>query len=116
VDGCFAFGFDQDDADTIARTWDFIQESELSEVQVTLLTPFPGTALAARLRSEGRLLADRYWDRCTLFDLTFEPRNFTVSGLQDRFRDMVELLYAPGPSRRRASERAAIHRKRGARA
>ena len=52
---------------------DFVRQSGLLEVQVTVQTPFPGTPLYRRLQREGRLLAERFWDRCTLFDVFEGP-------------------------------------------
>jgi radical SAM superfamily enzyme YgiQ (UPF0313 family) len=51
-------------------------------VQITVPTPFPGTPLYHRLRREGRLLQERFWDRCTLFDVNFRPKNMTVDELE----------------------------------
>lgn len=112
VNGCFVFGFDADTPDTMVRTWEFIQEIELSEVQLTLLTPFPGTALQASLRSQGRLLKETYWDQCTLFDVTFEPRGFTATELEDRFLRLVETVYSSEATQWRKNKRTSIYRRR----
>jgi radical SAM superfamily enzyme YgiQ (UPF0313 family) len=53
------------------------------EAQITILTPFPGTRLYQRLKREGRLLKEIFWDRCTLFDINFVPKNMTVEQLED---------------------------------
>ncbi|HEX8475525.1 MAG TPA: radical SAM protein [Pyrinomonadaceae bacterium] len=81
VNGCFIVGNDGDDKGVFEALRDFIEKSELLEAQVTILTPFPGTHLLRRLQSEGRLLYERFWDKCTLFDLVFEPRNMTPDEL-----------------------------------
>ncbi len=52
-------------------------------MQVTILTPFPGTRLYQRFLDEGRLLYPGAWDRCTLFDLNFRPRHMTVDQLEE---------------------------------
>lgn len=88
VNGCFAFGFDSDTSDTFDDTRKFIEESGLSEVQLTLLTPFPGTELFHQMQKSGRLLKETFWDECTLFDLVFEPKNFSVSELETEFRSI----------------------------
>ncbi|MDF1699504.1 MAG: DUF4070 domain-containing protein, partial [Saprospiraceae bacterium] len=82
-------------------TEQFIVESKLSEVQITLLTPFPGTALYAQLKREGRLLTDNYWDKCTLFDVNFIPHNFSVSELETEFEQLMKTVY----SKERVAER-----------
>jgi radical SAM superfamily enzyme YgiQ (UPF0313 family) len=105
VNGCFIFGFDQDDPGVFDRTKEFIHESGLSEVQITILTPFPGTQLYERLKSQGRLLRPVFWDACTLFDVTFQPKRMNVSELEDRFRRLMLELYNPEESARRKAIR-----------
>ena len=72
---------------------DFVRQSGLLEVQVTVQTPFPNTPLYHRLRREGRLLDDRYWDRCTLFDVTYQPKHMSVAELQSGLRWLFGELY-----------------------
>jgi len=82
VNGCFIVGLDGDTPDIFEEIGDFIQESRLLEAQVTVLTPYPGTLLYKRLKSEGRLLKDEYWDRCTMFDINFRPKNMSIEELE----------------------------------
>lgn len=82
VNGCFIVGLDGDTPDIFEEIRDFIQESRLLEAQVTVLTPYPGTRLYKRLKSEGRLLKDDYWDRCTMFDINFRPKNMSIEELE----------------------------------
>ncbi len=93
VNGCFIVGNDGDDKGVFERLRDFIEKSELIEAQVTILTPFPGTQLLARLQREGRLLSDRIWDKCTLFDLTFEPRQMTPDELIEGHSWLMSQIY-----------------------
>ncbi|MBI1780372.1 MAG: DUF4070 domain-containing protein [Sphingobacteriales bacterium] len=71
-----------------------MKESNLSEVQITLLTPFPNTALYNQLKQENRLLTENYWDKCTLFDVNFIPKNFTVTELESNFQQLMQNIYA----------------------
>ena len=93
VNGCFVLGFDGDDAGVFERTREFVREIGLAEVQITVLTPFPGTALHEQLEREGRLLSPVYWDRCTLFDVTFRPAGMGVDELEGGFRSLMVDLY-----------------------
>ncbi|MFQ5972202.1 MAG: radical SAM protein, partial [Alphaproteobacteria bacterium] len=86
VNGCFILGLDSDTPDTFLRVKEFIDRSRLLEVQITVLTPFPGTPLYRRLQREGRLLEERFWDRCTLFDVNYRPKNMTVEELEAGLR------------------------------
>lgn len=112
VNGCFIFGFDADTPATFEQTEAFIEESGLSEVQLTVLTPFPGTALSRQLAAEGRLLKERYWSECTLFDVVYEPRGFSVAGLETSFREMIGRVYSEENSAKRLQKRRAIYRQR----
>ncbi|OMP32850.1 B12-binding domain-containing radical SAM protein [Mangrovimonas sp. DI 80] len=94
VNGCFILGFDTDTKDTFKETEQFIIDSNLSEVQITLLTPFPGTELYNQLKSQNRLLKDNYWDKCTLFDVNFIPKNFTVQELETEFEKLMKRIYS----------------------
>jgi radical SAM superfamily enzyme YgiQ (UPF0313 family) len=102
VNGCFVFGFDADEPGCFARTREFVEASALCDVQITLLTPFPGTALHRQLHAEGRLLREVYWDDCTLFDLTFIPK-CGADVLLDGFRQLMVDLYSPEATARRRS-------------
>lgn len=72
----------------------FVRGSGLYEVQVTFLTAFPGTPLYRRLKSEGRILRDRAWDLCTLFDTNITPRDMSVAELQSGYLKLVKALYS----------------------
>lgn len=93
VNGCFVLGFDTDTKETFEQTLNYIKESNLSDVQITILTPFPRTDLYLQLESQGRLLTN-YWDKCTLFDVTFIPKNFTVTELENEFQNLMTNVYA----------------------
>lgn len=92
VNGCFILGFDTDTKETFIETEKFIKESKLSDVQITLLTPFPNTDLYHQLKKEGRLLPEN-WDKCTLFDVMFVPKNFTVEELEHEFQKLMTNIY-----------------------
>lgn len=94
VNGCFILGFDTDTKETFKETEEFIKASNLSEVQITLLTPFPKTDLYNQLKSENRLISENYWEKCTLFDVTFVPKNFTVEELEDEFLSLMTSIYS----------------------
>ena len=69
----------------------------------------------SRLKSEGRLLRERYWDRCTLFDVNFVPRGMTVDDLEQGLEYLMGALYSPEETRRRKLEFVARARGRAVR-
>lgn len=101
VNGCFIVGLDNDTPDIFQQIERFVKDSGLMEVQITVLTPFPGTALYHRLRAEGRLLRERYWERCTLFDVNFVPKKMTVEELEQGLEYLMGSLYTAEEVRRR---------------
>jgi len=102
VNGCFVLGLDGQGPGIFDAIRAFVRDADLFDVQITLLTPFPGTPLHARLKAEGRLLADGDWTRCTLFDLTFQPRGMTAGELAAGFRSLgVDIYSAEWTERRR---------------
>jgi radical SAM superfamily enzyme YgiQ (UPF0313 family) len=111
VIGCFIVGCDGETNASLDRLAEFIESSVLADVQLTLQTPFPGTALRRRLAQEGRLLPDRGWSHCTLFDLTYQPDAMTVSELESGFRTLVRRVYSPAESARRQTIRKRIWQK-----
>jgi radical SAM superfamily enzyme YgiQ (UPF0313 family) len=94
VNGCFILGLDGDTPAVFDEVFNFVKESGLYEVQITFLTAFPGTPLYERLRREGRLLKERAWELCTLFDINVRPKNMTVSELQTGFLRLAQQLYS----------------------
>ena len=94
VNGCFVIGLDGHTSDIFDQVFAYVKEVELYEVQVTLLTPFPGTPLYARLERENRLLDARNWKKCTLFDINFKPANMSVRELHDGFKKLAVELYS----------------------
>jgi len=94
VNGCFVIGLDGHTPLIFDRVFDFVCDSGLYEVQITILTPFPGTPLYARLLKEGRLLEPQAWDRCTLFDLNYVPAGMTSEELVEGFKQLGVRLYS----------------------
>src|SRR5437667_3166070 len=94
VNGCFILGLDGDTPEVFDDVLNFVRESGLYEVQVTFLTAFPGTPLYQRLKQEGRIIRDRAWELCTLFDINITPRNMSIAELQSGFLRLVKQLYS----------------------
>jgi radical SAM superfamily enzyme YgiQ (UPF0313 family) len=94
VNGCFILGLDGHDESIFDAVYDFARRTELFDVQITVLTPFPGTPLYKRLEGKGRLLEPAAWQRCTLFDVNFQPRGMTPQALASGLRELGVRLYS----------------------
>ena len=94
VNGCFIVGLDGHDTSIFDKIFEFVMDSELYEVQVTVPTPFPVTPLYQRLEKAGRILEPGHWERCTLFDINYVPARMTVEEMRQGFHNLVERLYS----------------------
>jgi radical SAM superfamily enzyme YgiQ (UPF0313 family) len=103
VNGCFVLGLDRQTPVIFQEVLDFAERVPLYDVQITVLTPFPGTPLYDRLQQEGRIIEPGRWDLCTLFDINFVPKNMTADELRDGIYWLAERLY---------SEEALLRRRR----
>lgn len=95
VNGCFVLGLDGDSPRVFDDVYEFAQRVGLFDVQITVLTPFPGTPLYDRLLGDGRILRPGAWEMCTLFDVNFAPRHMTPEALQRGLVDLARRLYDP---------------------
>ncbi|KAA0209762.1 radical SAM protein [bacterium] len=109
VNACFIAGMDGETPQTLEELADFILACPAADVQVTLQTPFPGTALRRRLLREGRLLPCA-WSAYTLFDVTFVPERMTVAELERGFEALVRAVYSAQAQQARATIRREVSR------
>jgi radical SAM superfamily enzyme YgiQ (UPF0313 family) len=80
----FILGYDDDHGDTLEHTLAFAEKHKFYIVAFNHLTPFPGTPLYERLRSEGRLLYERWWlDPAYRYGMVpFAPRGMTAEDVE----------------------------------
>lgn len=94
VNGCFVLGLDSHTPASFERIWEFIQRSGLYEIQLTVLTPFPGTPLYDRLAREHRLVEPTAWEKRTLFDIVYRPAQMSVEELRAGLVSLAQKVYS----------------------
>jgi radical SAM superfamily enzyme YgiQ (UPF0313 family) len=117
VNGCFVLGLDGDGPEVFDAVEAFVRDSGQFDVQITVMTPFPGTPLYERLQREGRLLEEGAWERCSLFDVNFRPRKMSAEELQRGLIGLARRLYTDeerSARRDRFWEQRRLHRRRSA--
>ncbi len=82
IQGCFVFGFDNDDDSVFERTAEFVDRTKIDLPRYAIATPFPGTGLFRRLKAQGRLLHQR-WDLYDVEHVVFQPRRMSPERLQE---------------------------------
>jgi radical SAM superfamily enzyme YgiQ (UPF0313 family) len=108
VIACFIVGCDGETRASLDRLARFILDQPFADVQLTLQTPFPGTALHRRLARAGRLLPERGWSHYTLFDVTYQPDLLSVAELETGFRHLVQSVFSKEASAARSAVRRGV--------
>ncbi len=101
VNTCFILGLDGHTTAVFEEVRRFAEEVAPFDVQITLLTPFPGTPLYERLSREGRLLEPGAWHLCTLFDVNYRPTDMTPQDLREGIYWLGDRLYSEEATRNR---------------
>lgn len=94
VVGLFVTGFDHDTPETYRALWEFLRESELDGVSITILTPFPETPFRRQVVEEGRLL-DVPWSYYDTAHITYRPKLMSVAEMQRCYDWLVRKVYSP---------------------
>jgi len=94
--GAFIFGMDDDTPDKLHRRAEYMVKSGVDVMQMTFLTPLPGTRLFERLRDEGRLLYDdfpRDWEHYDMGEATHRPQGMTPEALTQVMAESGQRMY-----------------------
>ncbi len=97
VHGMFIMGFDSDTAESLKATTDFACESGTFTSQFMVLTPFPGTPLFEKVKSEGRITTYD-WSQYDALHAVIDPMKIDPWDLQRLHLEAYDRYY----SRRRA--------------
>ncbi len=85
----FVFGYDNDDENTVEQALEFSKKHNFYTAAFNHLLPFPNTRLYDRLKSENRLIYDKWWlaDGYNYGELSFVPKKISPEGLSRACRD-----------------------------
>ena len=92
VNGSFVFGMDGDDPSVFDRTVDWAITNGIETATFHILTPYPGTALHARMQREGRILHDD-WNRYDTRHVVYRPARLTSDELEAGYWHAYESFY-----------------------
>jgi radical SAM superfamily enzyme YgiQ (UPF0313 family) len=93
IDGSFVFGFDNDDESVFDRTLEFVLRAKVEAPYFSVLTPYPGTRLHARLASERRILSED-WSLYDTSHVVIQPRQLTADQLQQGYFRVFREAYS----------------------
>ena len=89
--GGFIIGSDQDTPETVGETALAAVKLGVDIIQITNLTPLPGTKMYNRYQLEGRLFATNYpedWERYTFVETVYHPKNMTARELDEAIYEL----------------------------
>lgn len=95
VNASFVFGMDDDDETVFDRTVDWAIRQGVETATFHILTPYPGTALHARMERAGRITS-RDWDRYDTRHAVFQPAQMTAGGLETGYWRAYRKFYRWG--------------------
>ncbi len=81
VHGMFVLGSDNDSAGTVWETFKFAIKQEIDTIQMSVLTPFPGTRVHDELQAEKRIFS-RDWSLYDGQHVVFNPKLLSARQLQ----------------------------------
>jgi radical SAM superfamily enzyme YgiQ (UPF0313 family) len=105
--GAFIFGMDGDTPEKLHRRADFMINSSVDVMQITAMTPLPGTKLFNRLQQEGRLLFTDFpkdWVHYDLTELVHQPPHMERLELRKAIYDCVERVYDSAVLKQKAKQ------------
>jgi radical SAM superfamily enzyme YgiQ (UPF0313 family) len=94
--GAFVFGMDSDTPEKLLHRADYMVESDVDVMQMTAMTPLPGTRLFTELEREGRLLYQDFpqdWDRYNLTEVVMQPKLMAVDEMTQVMRECLARVY-----------------------
>lgn len=94
--GAFIYGMDGDTPETLRHRTDYILNSGIDVMQITHLTPLPGTKLFNKLKDEGRLLYTNFPSDRVHYDMTevtYKPLSMSREELTKAMHESSCRLY-----------------------
>ncbi|MBR5090964.1 MAG: B12-binding domain-containing radical SAM protein [Ruminiclostridium sp.] len=94
----FVFGYDNDDESTVEQALAFSEKHKFYTAAFNHLLPFPNTRLYDRLKSENRLIYDKWWlaDGYNYGELSFVPKRISPERLSEVCRNARKSFSSAG--------------------
>ena len=92
VNASFVFGMDDDDETVFERTVEWAIQQGVETATFHILTPYPGTALHARIQAEGRITSTD-WDLYDTRHAVFRPARMSEAALEAGYQRAYRDFY-----------------------
>jgi radical SAM superfamily enzyme YgiQ (UPF0313 family) len=95
--GLFMIGYPEETEETLGQTLDFIRRSRLDEMNLSFLTPYPGTEIYQEARGSKDFVED--WERMNALHCLLPPRALSCPQLEKAYGKIIRRFYLrPGPT------------------
>jgi radical SAM superfamily enzyme YgiQ (UPF0313 family) len=91
VRGYFIMGFPEEDSETISETIRYVKTLELTDFQLTFLTPFPGSAIYETAKVKGNF--DDDWKKMSYMHCVYTPPGMTKQELENYIKKARSSFY-----------------------
>jgi radical SAM superfamily enzyme YgiQ (UPF0313 family) len=91
----FIAGFDHDDEKTIVSMADQLMEIGIDVPFLSIMTPFRGTPIYTKLKTEGRILEERNWNFYNGYNVAFQPKKIDEAQLLQAHRALWKKSFSP---------------------
>jgi radical SAM superfamily enzyme YgiQ (UPF0313 family) len=95
INGSFVFGMDEDDETVFERTVEWAISRGIETTTFHILTPYPGTALHARLAAQRRIVTNN-WDLYDTRHAVYRPAKMSPETLEAGYRQAYRDFYRWG--------------------
>jgi anaerobic magnesium-protoporphyrin IX monomethyl ester cyclase len=96
--GLFMVGYPQETEETLDQTLSFIRRAPLDEINLSFLTPYPGTEIYRQIRGSPEF--DEDWGRMNALHCLFKPRALSRERLEKAYGRIIRRFYLrPGITR-----------------
>jgi radical SAM superfamily enzyme YgiQ (UPF0313 family) len=95
--GAFVLGGDEDDLSIFHSTLECVESSQIDVLQITKLTPLPGTQLWKTFEKEGRILNLNFpkaWEEYRLTKMVFKPQQMSIEDVYEGFTYIRKIYYS----------------------
>ena len=95
--GLFMIGYPEETEETLGETLAFIGRSRLAEINLSFLTPYPGTEIYRQAKDSPDFVED--WGRMNAMNCLLKPKALTCRELEKAYGRIIRRFYLrPGPT------------------
>lgn len=89
--GLFMVGFPEETEESLQKTLDFILRCPFDEINLSILTPYPGTSIYEEIRCQSGFIED--WPRMNAMNFLPLPGNLSAERLEKFYRRILQKFY-----------------------